>query len=121
MIYVIRRWAVILEFHPIKGQEMEDRHDSIDKKKVFWRKVEFNRYGILFGAILIQSCVASVAVAFVCSNLTIEDQTGPLILLSATTMGANAANIALAPMKWVIGLFSLVVVVSIGVFVYTFI
>lgn len=96
-----------------------EQNSIVNQENVFWERVEFNRYGILFVAVVLQSCIASVAIAFVSSNLSVEKQTIPLILLSITAMGANAANIALAPMKWIIGLFLAVVAVSIAVFCYT--
>jgi len=88
------------------------------KSPEFWNKVEFNRYGTLFNIVIFQSCLASISVAFVCQNLSVDDQTIPLILLSVSTLAANGANIAQGPMKWILGLGALVVVVSIGTLIY---
>ncbi len=77
----------------------------------FWNTLEFNRYGISPVLLLLQSCLGSIAVCYVLA-LPYDKQLLPLILISVSTMLANAGIISLMPMKWNLRLFALSMSIS---------
>lgn len=75
----------------------------------FIKRIEFNYFAIIAMAILISSCLGSVA------TMKIFENAGPLwmfILSLAVTMANLAACISQASTKWVVNLFSLSVLVN---------
>ncbi|MCH2197407.1 MAG: hypothetical protein MK081_01385 [Flavobacteriales bacterium] len=64
----------------------------------FWDKMEFNRYGIMVIAILLQSCLGAIAVMYTLHSESPQDFA---LFLTVVAVGvtANALCIAQAPIK----------------------
>ena len=89
-------------------------------KTEFWNLVEQYRYGIMPMVLIAQCCYASVAICYICA-LPVKQQIVPLTLVAFSTMAANAANIMLLPMKWVIGLFINCIIIATLMMIYALI
>jgi len=82
----------------------------------YWKRVEFNRFGLLPILITVQSCLGSIAVCYAC-ELDEHLQVAFLMPVAVVTMASNATAIAQAPMKWVVFGFILSVIVSTSVII----
>ena len=72
---------------------------QVNRMDSFFKKAEFSYYGIMSMVVLIGSCWGSIAAMMIFKN---NAPIWELALVIAGTMGANAAAIAQAPIKWLL-------------------
>lgn len=99
----------------IKDDEIMTRSESALGKFAFVN--EFNRFGIMTFAIMVQSCLGSVAAYFI-FQLGYDESFIPLSIAAFSVGLANAFAIGQAPMKWVFRTSFASMIISVLLIVY---
>jgi len=93
------------------GKNQVKRAEKLDKNRKFWQELEFNRYGFVAMALLLQSCIGSIGVLYA---VQLDGKLSMIILtiVVMANMAANAMCLAVAPMKVIVWFTSISVVIS---------
>lgn len=94
------------QIHALERKEKSAHWTSL------WESIEFNRYGIMTVALLVQSCIGGFA-AMYCLQLDPPYALVSLSIVAFFAMAANAAAIGQASMKWIVGSSIVSILVSI--------
>jgi len=96
---------------------IEEKTQSVSSLGRFAFVNEFNRFGIMTFAIMVQSCLGSVAAYFI-FQLGYDENLIPLSIAAFSVGLANAFAIGQAPMKWVFRTFVSSLIISVLLIVY---